>query len=63
MKAYKCNLCKKYCNDVYTIHGISEPYIHRTLPNGSQSVDCCETCYDKIMVVVAGLMGVHPYAL
>lgn len=46
--AYKCDICKQYCDDVYTIHGVSEANTHKKI-GGTGCVDCCEHCYDEIM--------------
>lgn len=48
MKAYKCDICGHYCDDVFTIHGITAPISHAKYYNG-ESFDCCERCYDEIM--------------
>jgi Lar family restriction alleviation protein len=53
MKAYKCDLCFKYCDDVLTIHSIVRPYSHSVYDElNGQSVDCCEDCFDKIMAFI-----------
>jgi len=46
-KAYKCDICKEYCEDVFTVHGLSEPETHNVGVFGV-AVDCCEDCYNKI---------------
>jgi len=48
-KAYKCDICKDYCEDVYTIHGISREYSKLK----DESVDCCEVCYRDIMLKIS----------
>ena len=51
-RAYKCDICGNYCEDVYTIHGVSTPehsfYDHLK----GDSADCCKDCYDEIMVKI-----------
>jgi hypothetical protein len=60
MKAYKCDLCKQYCDNVLTIHGVSEPYTHVPYKNqfcdDRLSMDCCEKCYDEVMLKIEELM-------
>ena len=59
MKAFKCDVCKEYCDDVYTISGLSEPVTHivgkfgKTCING---LECCNDCYDKICEFVCNLI-------
>lgn len=59
MKAYKCDVCKEYCDDVFTVEGLSEPITHvvgrfeKACING---LDCCPDCYDKICGFVCDLM-------
>jgi len=57
MKAYKCDICNEYCDDVFTIHGISNPNDHTKLvevPSGS--ADCCVSCYDDIMLHICNMI-------
>ncbi len=63
MKAYKCDICDKYCDDVLTVHGISQPGSHRKYSSlENTSADCCEACYDEIMEKIAGMMSRPPKA-
>lgn len=50
MKAYKCDICGCYCDDVITIHGVRRPGARKKYAHiDGTSADCCEVCYDKIM--------------
>lgn len=57
-KAYKCDICGGYCDDVYTIHGISNPGSHKPYEKSEDkfSFDCCVTCYDEIMQGIQNVM-------
>ena len=58
MKAYKCDICQHYCDDVLTVHGISKPDTHKNYERlNGQSADCCGVCYDKIMERIAEMMN------
>lgn len=53
----KCEICKKYCDDYFTISGVSKPKSHNIYENLSNtSANCCEWCYDKIMLRIAEIM-------
>jgi hypothetical protein len=47
-KAYKCDVCKDYCDDIYKIEGLSEPETHVVGRFGAFGLECCTKCYDKI---------------
>lgn len=57
MRAYRCDLCKEYCDNVWSIHGLSQPETHLKICGIENTVgDCCKDCYDKIMVFVETLI-------
>ena len=47
MKAFKCDICKEYCDDVFKVDGLSEPKTH-IIGRFGINLDCCVECYDKI---------------
>lgn len=56
-KAYKCDICGCYCDDVFALHGLSAPNTHNFTKNFPQGVaDCCELCYDTIMQKIADMI-------
>lgn len=57
--AYKCDVCQKYCDGVYTIHGVCTPHTHfKFTPSGS--TDCCFACYEEIMQKIDGMRKPQP---
>jgi len=53
IKAYKCDICNEYCDNVWTIQGISEPKTHIKMSRlNNANPECCEECYDKIMCAI-----------
>jgi len=50
MKAYKCDICKEFCEDVFTIGGIQKPITHEKIEGLVKGeAECCPQCYDLIM--------------
>lgn len=59
MKAYKCDICDHYCDDVLTIHGVRRPDSHKKYDHlEGTSADCCEACYDKVMGFIGESMRI-----
>lgn len=54
MKAYKCDISNQYCEEVYTIHGISNPDTFTLYSKGS-SFECNKEVYEKIMRFIQNL--------
>ena len=64
MKAYKCDICKKYCNDVYKVDELSEPKSHKYSDRFTKDgLECCPVCYDKICSFVTDLIDSHSDSL
>ena len=51
-KAYKCDICGKYCDDIYEMSGISKPNLvyYEDIEGGNAEV--CKQCLVKIMEFV-----------
>lgn len=50
MKAYKCDMCGKYVDDVYTVNGICKPDREYYGFAGHEGhLDLCSNCHSNLM--------------
>lgn len=50
MKAYKCDMCGRYVDDVYSLSGISKPdFSYYDFCTPDTKFDFCENCFRDMM--------------
>ena len=50
MKAYKCDMCGKYADDVFSLNGICKPdFKYYDFCGPDTKFDMCENCFRNVM--------------
>lgn len=60
MKAYKCDMCGKYVDDVHAVNGICKPNREYYGFAGHEGhLDLCSNCYSNLMSYIYGVRKDH----
>lgn len=60
MKAYKCDMCGKYVDDVFSLNGISKPdFKYYDFCGPGTKFDFCENCFRGVMHYIYDIRKNH----
>ena len=60
MKAYKCDMCGKYCDDAFALSGICKPdFSYYDFNKSEREFHFCDTCFLNVMQYIYDVRNNH----